>query len=125
MVAQTEIKMDLVEIVEIVNEELGFHGINSEVLHQGEEIISVIEAENHTTISVEFDILELKKHALNLKNYIVNMYQKHVEQFDIDEEFNMLWSKEFGEHNNFTPSQFLNILEQDRNYFIVKLATLY
>ncbi|HDG8789424.1 TPA: hypothetical protein PBT65_001725 [Staphylococcus aureus] len=125
MVAQTEFKMDLIEIAEIVNEELGFNGINSEVLHQGEEIISVIEAKNHTTIAVEFDILELKKHALNLKNYIVNMYQKYVEQFDVDEEFNMLWSKEFAEHNNFTPSQFLNILEQDRNYFIVKLATSY
>ena len=63
----TEVNIDLIETIELVNEELTFNGNNSEVVHQEDEIISTIEAENNTTIEVVFNILDLKMHTLNLR----------------------------------------------------------
>jgi hypothetical protein len=114
---ETSIKLDLVEVIEIINESLNLNGINSEVIVDNDEIISTIEADNNTTISVIFDIYELKLNSLELKSFILNSYMMAIESFDIDEEFNKLWSPSFGKHNNFTPSEFMKILEEDYQYF--------
>lgn len=120
----TEVSIDLIETIEQVNEELSFNGNNSEVVHQDHEIISTIEAENHTTIEVVFNILDLKMHTLNLKGYILGIYEKAIENFDVDEEFEMLWSTEFGNHNGFSPREFIRILEEDEAYFKEQLNEL-
>lgn len=120
----TEVSIDLIETIELVNEELSFNGNNSEVVHQEDEIISTIEAENHTTIEVVFNILDLKMHTLNLKGYILAIYEKAIENFDVDEEFEMLWSTEFGKHNGFSPREFIRILEEDEAYFKEQLNEL-
>ncbi|MCM5673021.1 hypothetical protein [Staphylococcus hominis] len=120
----TEVSIDLIETIELVNEELSFNGNNSEVVHQDHEIISTIEAENHTTIEVVFNILDLKMHTLNLKGYILGVYEKAIENFDVDEEFEMLWSTEFGKHNGFSPREFIRILEEDEAYFKEQLNEL-
>ncbi|MDH9922372.1 hypothetical protein PZL33_10535 [Staphylococcus hominis] len=120
----TEVSIDLIETIEQVNEELSFNGNNSEVVHQDQEIISTIEAENHTTIEVVFNILDLKMHTLNLKGYILGIYEKAIENFDVDEEFEMLWSTEFGNHNGFSPREFIRILEEDEAYFKEQLNEL-
>lgn len=120
----TEVSIDLIETIELVNEELSFNGNNSEVVHQDHEIISTIEAENHTTIEVVFNILDLKMHTLNLKGYILGVYEKAIENFDVDEEFEMLWSTEFGKHNGFSPRGFIRILEEDEAYFKEQLNEL-
>lgn len=120
----TEVNIDLIETIELVNEELSFNGNNSEVVHQDQEIISTIEAENHTTIEVVFNILDLKMHTLNLKGYILGVYEKAIENFDVDEEFEMLWSTEFGRHNGFSPREFIRILEEDEAYFKEQLNEL-
>jgi hypothetical protein len=120
----TEVNIDLIETIELVNEELSFNGNNSEVVHQDHEIISTIEAENHTTIEVVFNILDLKMHTLNLKGYILGVYKKVIENFDVDEEFEMLWSTEFGKHNGFSPREFIRILEEDEAYFKEQLNEL-
>lgn len=120
----TEVSIDLIETIELVNEELSFNGNNSEVVHQDHEIISRIEAENHTTLEVVFNILDLKMHTLNLKDYILAIYEKAIEKFDVDEEFEMLWSTEFGRHNGFSPREFIRILEEDGAYFKEQLNEL-
>lgn len=120
----TEVSIDLIETIELVNEELSFNGNNSEVVHQDHEIISRIEAENHTTLEVVFNILDLKMHTLNLKDYILAIYEKAIEKFDVDEEFEMLWSTEFGKHNGFSPREFIRILEEDEAYFKEQLNEL-
>jgi hypothetical protein len=120
----TEVNIDLIETIELVNEELSFNGNNSEVVHQDHEIISTIEAENHTTIEVVFNILDLKMHTLILKGYILGVYKKVIENFDVDEEFEMLWSTEFGKHNGFSPREFIRILEEDEAYFKEQLNEL-
>lgn len=120
----TEVSIDLIETIEQVNEELSFNGNNSEVVHQDHEINSTIEAENHTTIEVVFNILDLKMHTLNLKGYILGIYEKAIENFDVDEEFEMLWSTEFGKHNGFSPREFIRILEEDEAYFKEQLNEL-
>lgn len=120
----TEVSIDLIETIEQVNEELSFNGNNSEVVYQDQEIISTIEAENHTTIEVVFNILDLKMHTLNLKGYILGIYEKAIENFDVDEEFEMLWSTEFGNHNGFSPREFIRILEEDEAYFKEQLNEL-
>jgi hypothetical protein len=119
---ETSIKLDLVEVIEIINESLNLNGINSEVIVDNDEIISTIEADNNTTISVIFDIYELKLNSLELKSFILNSYMMAIESFDIDEEFNKLWSPSFGKHNNFTPSEFMKILEEDYQYFLNQIV---
>ncbi len=37
--------------------------------------------------------------------------------FDADERFMELWSREFAEHNHFKPSQFLKMLQEDEASF--------
>ncbi|MCI2910956.1 hypothetical protein [Staphylococcus hominis] len=120
----TEVSIDLIETIELVNEELSFNGNNSEVVHQDHEIISTIEAKNHTTIAVVINILDLKMHTLNLKDYILAIYEKAIEEFDVDEEFESLWTIKFGRHNGFSPREFIRILEEDEAYFKDQLNEL-
>lgn len=120
----TEVSIDLIETIEQVNEELSFNGNNSEVVHQDHEIISTIEAKNHTTIAVVINIFDLKMHTLNLKDYILAIYEKAIEEFDVDEEFESLWSIKFGRHNGFSPREFIAILEEDEAYFKDQLNEL-
>ncbi|MGX0176176.1 hypothetical protein [Staphylococcus hominis] len=120
----TEVSIDLIETIEQVNEELSFNGNNSEVVHQDHEIISTIEAKNHTTIAVVINILDLKMHTLNLKDYILAIYEKAIEEFDVDEEFESLWTIKFGRHNGFSPREFIGILEEDEAYFKDQLNEL-
>ena len=40
-----------------------------------------------------------------------------LENFDADERFMELWSKDFAERNNFKPSQFIRILQEDEASF--------
>ena len=40
-----------------------------------------------------------------------------LEHFDADERFMELWSKKFAEHNHFTPSQFIRMLQEDEASF--------
>ncbi len=57
---------------------------------------------------------------LEKKDDIDNIISCTIEQlrdFDADERFMELWSREFAEHNHFTPSQFLNMLQEDEASF--------
>ncbi|MDQ7134595.1 hypothetical protein [Staphylococcus aureus] len=116
------ISVDLIEVISEFNDDLGLTGVNSEVYKEGDSIFSVIEAPNHTTLHIQLNIEELKNEKSGLRFYIFNEYEKSINEFDIDDYFNELWSQEFGEHNHFTPSQFLRILEEDKAYFEKSVA---
>ena len=48
---------------------------------------------------------------------IISRTIERFEDFDADEQFMELWSKEFAEHNHFTPSQFVRMLQEDEASF--------
>jgi hypothetical protein len=48
---------------------------------------------------------------------IISDTARQLEEFDADEQFMELWSKEFAEHNHFSPSQFIRMLQEDEKSF--------
>jgi len=42
---------------------------------------------------------------------------ERLKDFDADEQFMELWSKDFAEHNHFKPSQFIRMLQEDEASF--------
>ncbi len=69
-----------------------------------------IQAPNNATWQIQFD----------KDDEIEDIIHKTIEQlgeFDADDEFMELWSREFAEHNHFTPSQFLKMLQEDEASF--------
>lgn len=116
----------MIEITEIIdklewfNVENDICFNNSEVYFDDKElrILSVIEGYNHTTLTVEFDKKDIEFMQRGyMKETILKRYLMRINDFDVDEEFNMLWSSTFAEHNQFKPSEFLRILEEDKSQF--------
>ena len=70
----------------------------------------VVKAPNNATWQIQFD----KDDEID---DIISKTIKQLEEFDADNEFMELWSKEFAEHNSFTPSQFIRILQEDEASF--------
>ena len=48
---------------------------------------------------------------------IISRTIERFEDFDTDEQFMELWSKDFAEHNHFKPSQFIRMLQEDEKSF--------
>jgi hypothetical protein len=70
----------------------------------------LVEAPNNADIYVRFDD----------DDEIENIMSKMIEilqDFDADERFMDLWSKDFAEHNHFSPSQFIRMLQEDEASF--------
>lgn len=53
----------------------------------------------------------------DLLDELEGAYIKAVYELDIDEFFNEVWSYAFAEHNHFKPRQFMEMLEEDNEYF--------
>lgn len=83
---------------------------NAEICPQGDEVYITIEAPNNSTVTVYVP------NDANKKTILKTLVQRTLE-FDADDEFDELWFAEFGEHNGFTPSQFLRMLTEDMKYF--------
>ena len=89
------------------------HG-NSEVLIQDGRLSVTMEAPNHATINLNVPVMESDEETIgNLKTEMID----RMSRFAADEEFNELWSPEFAEHNGFTPSGFMKMLQEDENHF--------
>mgnify|MGYP007022641280 CR=1 FL=1 len=70
-----------------------------------------IEGPNHATLTVN---------VVDAEDTMGDVYAEaanRMEDFDPEEEFNELWSRQFGEHNHYTPSQFLAMLNADAEFF--------
>ncbi|SUL87597.1 hypothetical protein [Staphylococcus aureus] len=109
--------INLIKLIEDINETLGLVNINSEVFIEDDVIFSVIESPNHTTITINLNVNDLKENKDSIISYILHQYQKIIQEFDIDEVFNELWSDDFANRNQFKPSEFIKILESDMEYF--------
>ena len=89
------------------------HG-NAEVSLQNGRLYVTMEAPNHATISLNVPVMESDEETIgNLRTEMID----RMGRFDADEEFNELWSPEFAEHNGFTPSGFLKMLQKDEEHF--------
>src|SRR5699024_1166137 len=113
---------ELVAGIENFNDEHNLSHGNGEVFceRKGQYFIySVIERFNHTTLTAVFvKQLIIKTLNCNFLEVILNEYINVLDEIDVDETFTELWSKEFSEHNSFTPTSFLEILKEDKEHFI-------
>lgn len=112
---------NLMDKIETFNEDNDLKHGNTETMFepQFDCIRTTIEGHNHTTLTIDFsmeDIKEMEDESQFL-NVLERRYRERIRDFDVDETFTELWSASFGEHNNFTPSLFLNIFEDDAEHF--------
>lgn len=111
----TKSNEDLKVELEYIIDHLSFG--NSEVVVNDDQVDVTIEAPNHTTLVVQFLGNEVQK----LKEKFMTTYATRaiqvIDSFDPDDTFNEVWSKKFAEHNHFTPSGFIRILEEDQQFF--------
>ena len=85
------------------------HG-NSQAYMQHGELRVTVEAPNNSTMGV--DVSEDATMGDLYRQVADYMYS-----FDADDEFNEFWSSEFGSRNQFTPSQFIDMLKEDEEFF--------
>ena len=91
---------------------------NSEFFEQDNEIFAKFEEENHATIGIWFDIDVMEElNSVEILSYVLYTIVFNLRQFDADEEFNELWSTEFGVHNGYSPSEFMGMLKADEQQF--------
>lgn len=83
---------------------------NAEICPQGDEVYITVEAPNNSTVTAYVPNDADRKH-------ILETLVRRMLEFDADDEFDELWSAEFGKHNGFTPSRFLRMLIEDMEYF--------
>lgn len=114
-----EMAEKVMEIIKNIAEENYLWNRNSEIYELDNEIFVSLEAGNHATVNVYFDldICEDSESDINLLAYIIYEIIHKLRKFDADDEFEQLWSVEFGKHNNFKPSEFLNMLQEDEEEF--------
>ena len=99
-----------VDIAQRVMEEYELDYDNGEVFEQDDGVYMTVEAPNHATIGVDFD-------KDSDEQTILREVADFMDSFDADDEFDELWSREFGEHNHFTPSQFIHMLMEDERFY--------
>lgn len=100
------------------------HG-NGEYYETKDGVIWTVEAPNNTTVMVDFrgsDTKKIEKLLLEEKYMeAINLTKDRLYStlicFDKNEEFNDLWSVEFGKDYNFTAYDFMEMLKEDEDYF--------
>ncbi|MBE7387598.1 hypothetical protein [Ligilactobacillus salivarius] len=92
---------------------------NAEVeLFENDVLAMIVEAPNHATIEVTVDlnnwVLEDKK---IVQKIILRTIADEIRKFNADDEFDEFWSVDFGRHNGFRASEFIQMLQEDEAYF--------
>ena len=109
---------------------------NNACLEYGNRYVTcIVEAPNHLTLSLQINVNEVVSETLNdfeeileaggliavikedLLDELEGAFIKAVYELNIDDFFNEVWSYEFAAHNHFKPSQFIQMLEEDNDYF--------
>ena len=109
---------------------------NNACIEYGDKNVTcIVEAPNHLTLSLQLKIDEIVSETLNdfeeileadeliavikedLLDELEGAFIKAVYELNIDDFFNEVWSYEFASHNHFKPSQFMEMLEEDNDYF--------
>ena len=92
---------------------------NAEVeLFENDILAIMVEAPNHAIVEVTIDlnnwVLEDKK---MVEKIILRTIADEIRKFNADDEFDDLWSTEFGRHNGFRASEFIKMLQEDEKFF--------
>lgn len=100
---------------------------NAEVeLIEDNILAMLVEAPNHATVEVTVDlsdwVLEDKK---VVQKIILRAIAEKIRTFNADDEFDELWSFEFGKHNCFRASEFIQMLQEDEKYFKEHAVRMY
>ncbi len=112
---------ELIDKIETFNEEQDLKHGNTETYFEEHHdcIFTTIEGYNHTTLTVEFSMDDMKEMEVNNQFYNVleRNYRERINDFDVDETFTELWSETFAKHNGFTARTFIEVLEDDKAHF--------
>lgn len=108
----------IIEMIKTIASENYMLGNNSEFFEQDNEIFARFEAENHATVGIWFDLDELEgANSVEVLSHILYTIIYRLKQFDAEEEFNELWSVDFGKHNGFSAFEFVEMLKADEEQF--------
>lgn len=116
VITETEKESIMVKLREVLYEHDLQHG-NEEVYEQNGSIIMMMEGPEHTTLQVWFEESDVEQLHTDFKQTVATHVAKTVQSFNVDDEFEELWSADFGRHNNFTPTDFMEILNNDKAHF--------
>lgn len=107
-------------------EECDFSHGNAEVYSQSEdtELYLTMEGPRHTTLTVYFEEAEFDALEKDFRACVTQKVMARIQDFDVDDTFIEVWSRSFGEHNGFTPREFITILETDDAHFRSQLAAM-
>ena len=115
----------IIEMIKTIASENYMLGRNSEFYEQGKEIFAIFEEENHATIEIGFDLdLMEDLNSVEILSYVLDTIICKLREFDAEEEFNALWSTEFGERNGYTAFEFVEMLKADEQQFHQKADIL-
>ena len=109
----------IIDMIEKIARENYLWGTNSEIYEQDDEAYVVLEAENHTTIRVWFDLIACEncENDMEILEYLLDEMKGKLFRFNADNEFNELWSTEFGKRNKLSPTEFMKMLKDDEQEF--------
>lgn len=111
---------DFKSYIEELNEKLGFDGNNSEIIHEGtgeyEGYDISIEGNHYTTLQIYLEHQDLEKHlkSKDLEMFILESYESAIADFDVDDEFDVLYD---AVSSQYRASEFLNMLKEDEIFF--------
>lgn len=116
---------NIIEMIKTIASENYMMGENSEFFEQDNQIYASFEEENHAMVSIWFDLDVMESmNSVEILSYVLDTIIRRLKEFNADEEFNELWSTEFGEHNGYTPSEFIEMLKDDEDEFWNKAGIL-
>ena len=90
---------------------------NAEVYLQEGILYMTVEAPNHATIGVDINLNDWSLNEKIAEKIILKAIVERIRTFDADDEFDDLWSTEFGRHNGFRASEFIGMLQEDEAFF--------
>lgn len=115
----------IIDMIEKIASENYMLGDNSELYEQGNGIYAIFEEENNATIVIWFDLDELDgANSVEILSHVLYTIIYRLRQFDAEEEFNALWSTDFGERNGYTAFEFVEMLKADEQQFHQKADIL-
>lgn len=119
MAERKELVEKIFNIIENVAEDFGLKNGNYECSHQYEEVYALMEAKNHstTTLWIKIDDCEKCSNDIELVQFILYNIAFCLKRFNAEDEFDLLWSNEFGKYNKFTAFEFVELLKEDEKYF--------
>lgn len=85
--------------------------------HWSDVLFVTVEAPNHSTICTSFPKGSTET---DLRRGLCDLMR----EFDADEEFDVLWSREFGAQNGYRPSEFMGMLQEDMAFFLATAARM-